>query len=385
MFEQVVANKLFDALRHTNHGSLNLTTPDGKQHHFEGKLPGECATLMLHDWRAIRLLAQKGDSGFAAAYRDGWWDSDDLTALFKFGLNNQSALRRYIYGGAFGQMCSRLAYLFTRNSLRGSKENIHAHYDLGNQFYSLWLDPTMTYSSALYKSPDEDLVSAQHNKYDRILERLGSSGRLLEIGCGWGGFAERALQSGDFALKGLTISQEQHAYAAQRLGGAAQIALEDYRIQQGKYDNIVSIEMFEAVGEKYWPVYFSRLKGLLAQRGKALIQTIVIGNDYFEHYRRSGDAFRSYIFPGGMLPSPQRFHEEAAKAGLRLTDRHAFGHDYARTLECWRTNFEAKLHEVRQLGFDEPFIRMWRFYLTSCIAAFSVGRTDVMQLELQHA
>lgn len=385
MFEKIITRKFLGSLRHIECGMLKVTTPDGLQHVFAGSMQGETATLTIHDWRAARQLVQKGDAGFAAAYRDGWWDSDDLAALFKLALRNDKVLNQYIYGGSLGQIFSRIAYMFTRNTLRGSKENIHAHYDLGNKFYALWLDPSMTYSSALYKSSGDDLVGAQHNKYDRIIERLGASGKLLEIGCGWGGFADRALQFRDYALKGLTISQEQHAFAVQRLNGSAEIALEDYRLQQGVYDNIVSIEMFEAVGEQYWPVYFGKIKSLLSQKGRALIQTIVIGNDYFDRYRRSGDAVRSFIFPGGMLPSPQRFDEEACKAGLRLTDRYDFGQDYARTLESWHNNFESKLHEVRQLGFDEPFIRMWRFYLTSCIATFAVGRTDVMQVELQHA
>jgi len=208
---------------------------------------------------------------------------------------------------------------------------------------------------------------------------------VLEIGCGWGGFAERALESKDYAIKGLTISTAQHAYATERLENKAHIALEDYRIQTGKFDSIVSIEMFEAVGEKYWSVYFGKLKSLLANGGKALIQTITIRDEYFDAYRKGGDAIRTFIFPGGMLPTLGCFEEESKKAGFKLTDTFAFGQDYARTLEHWLELFEARLPEVRALGFDEKFIRMWRFYLTCCIASFRVGRTDVMQMELQHA
>jgi cyclopropane-fatty-acyl-phospholipid synthase len=275
--------------------------------------------------------------------------------------------------------------LFTQNTLKGSRKNIHAHYDLGNDFYKLWLDQTMTYSSAIFHDQNDDLEKAQHSKYDRIINRLGASGRVLEIGCGWGGFAERALQTRDYAIKGLTISNEQHAFATERLGQKAEIALEDYRLQTGRYDNIVSIEMFEAVGENYWPLYFNKLKSLLADNGKALVQTITIGEDYFDRYRQGGDAIRTFIFPGGMLPSPKRFEEESVKAGFKLTDAFAFGQDYARTLELWLERFEERLGEVRALGFDEKFIRMWRFYLTSCIASFKIGRTNVMQMELQHA
>ncbi|MDX1975218.1 MAG: cyclopropane-fatty-acyl-phospholipid synthase family protein [Rickettsiales bacterium] len=364
---------------------MDVTTPDGKLHQFSGRKPSTHATLKLHDWRAIPVFATKGDTGFAEAYRDGWWDSDDLTNLFLIGLQNESALDKYIYGSVIGRIAARFSYLFTRNTLGGSKRNIHAHYDLGNEFYKLWLDESMTYSSALFTSATEDLLQAQYNKYDRIIGRLGDSGRLLEIGCGWGGFAERAVSKKDYEIKGLTISNAQHEYAKNRLGNNAQIALEDYRLQQGKYNNIVSIEMFEAVGERFWPVYFCKLKSLLEQKGKAVVQTITIGNEYFERYRTGGDMIRTYIFPGGMLPSSQRFAEESKKAGLQITDTHMFGQDYALTAQHWLKRFEAKLGDIKTLGFDEPFIRLWRFYLTCCIASFKVGRTDVMQVELVHA
>jgi cyclopropane-fatty-acyl-phospholipid synthase len=385
MFDKTITRQFLKALEHLESGSMDVTTPDGKLHQFKGDKESVHSTLILNDWRAISVFATKGDIGFAEAYRDGWWDSDDLANLFIVGLQNDAALEKYIYGGILGQIASRISYLFTRNTLGGSKKNIHAHYDLGNEFYQLWLDESMTYSSALFTSPTEDLTAAQHNKYDRIIDRLSSSGRVLEVGCGWGGFAERALHRNDYEIKGLTISHAQHAYATQRLGGSAKIALEDYRLQEGKYNSIVSIEMFEAVGEKFWPVYFGKLKSLLADKGKAVIQTITIGEDYFERYRMGGDMIRTYIFPGGMLPSQQRFSEESAKAGLIITDTHTFGNDYARTLEHWRTQFEHKLAEVRALGFDEKFIRLWRFYLTCCIASFTVGRTNVMQVELSHA
>jgi cyclopropane-fatty-acyl-phospholipid synthase len=385
MLEKTMTYRLLSALENTEFGSIDISTPDGKLHQFKGSKQGAHATLTLRDWRTVSVLASKGDTGFAEAYRDGWWESEDLTNLFIFGLQNEAALNKYIYGGLIGRIASRVSYLFTRNTLDGSKKNIHEHYDLGNEFYKLWLDESMTYSSALFASPTENLLQAQHNKYDRILDRLGDSGRVLEIGCGWGGFAERATHTKDYEIKGLTISTAQHEYATKRLSNNAQIALEDYRIQQGKYNSIVSIEMFEAVGERFWPVYFSKLKSLLADKGKAVIQTITIGNDYFERYRTGGDMIRSYIFPGGMLPSTQRFAQESQKAGLRITDTHHFGQDYALTVEHWRQRFENKLQEIKNIGFDEPFIRLWRFYLTCCIASFKVERTGVMQVELQHA
>lgn len=385
MFDRQMTNRFLATLGNVEYGSIVITTPDGKTHSFKGKGSGAEAHLEIHDWRFIGAIIHHGDIALAEAYRDGWWESPDPTQVFLFGLQNQSILNGYIYGGAFGRIASRIAYMFTSNTLRGSKKNIQAHYDLGNDFYSLWLDPTMTYSSAIFSDEAESLQSAQYRKYDRIIERLKTSGNLLEIGCGWGGFAERALQKGDYAIKGLTISRAQHELASRRVGKDATIALEDYRNQKGLYDQIVSIEMFEAVGEKFWPVYFSQMKSLLAANGKAMIQTITIQDSAFDSYRKSGDAIRTFIFPGGMLPSPGRFREEITKAGLRVTDEFAFGKDYALTLTYWLKNFEERIKEIKSMGFDEKFIRMWRFYMTCCIAAFKHGRTDVMQWELQHA
>jgi cyclopropane-fatty-acyl-phospholipid synthase len=385
MWRKKITNQFLDSLKHLEYGSIEVRTPDGAQYFFSGRQAGPDSTLYLHDWRAIPAFALRGDIGFAEAYREGWWDSDDLVKLFTVGLMNESVLDSYIYGSLLGKVAAQISYLFTRNTLKGSRRNIHAHYDLGNSFYKLWLDETMTYSSAIFADAEEALPVAQYRKYDRITERLGDSGRLLELGCGWGGFAERALEKKDFAIKGVTLSEEQHAYATQRLGRNADIVIEDYRHQQGKYDNIVSIEMFEAVGEQYWPTYFNKVKSLLADKGKAVVQTITIDERYFDRYRITGDVIRSYIFPGGMLPSPTRFAQEAGKAELQVTDRFDFGQDYALTMEHWLKRFERKVGEIRLLGFDEPFIRLWRFYLAVCAASFRTGRTSVMQVELQHA
>lgn len=386
MLAQKTTEQFLKTLEHVIHGSIEVHLPNGNRYHFTGPKEGASAQLMIHDWRTISHFAAKGDIGLAEAYRDGWWDTPDIEALMQFGLMNDGALEGYLYGSMLGRLAARFMYFFTRNSLKGSRRNIHAHYDLGNDFYALWLDETMTYSSALYAQDGEPLAAAQRRKYDRMLERLsGVSGRMLEIGCGWGGMAEQAMQRGDYDYKGITLSSEQQAFAGRRIAGAGQIALEDYRHQQGRYDHIVSIEMFEAVGEQYWPTYFGKIKELLAQKGRALVQTITISDHYFDRYRSGGDMIRSFIFPGGMLPSPSRFHQEAGKAELRVTDSFAFGQDYARTLREWLRNFDAKLPQVRAQGFDEPFIRIWRFYLAACIASFSVGRTNVMQMELQHA
>lgn len=385
MFDRQIASRFLNALDHIKYGSIRVTMPDGQTRAFQGNEMGAEADLVIHDWCVVSAMIRRGDIALADAYREGLWDSSDPAQLFLFGLQNQDALGGYMYGSSFGRLSSRIAYLFTRNTVRGSRKNIHAHYDLGNDFYELWLDPTMTYSSGLFNQENENLQDAQTHKYDRMINRLGSSGSILEIGCGWGGFAERALHKGDYGIKGLTISKAQHEYATRRVGQDAVIALEDYRHQAGLYDQIVSIEMFEAVGEKFWPVYFSKLKSLLASKGKAMIQTITISDSQFNRYHKGGDAIRTFIFPGGMLPSPSRFREESIKAGLCITDEFTFGKDYALTLQHWLKNFDAKIKEVRAMGFDEKFIRMWRFYLNYCIAAFQHGRTDVIQWELQHA
>lgn len=386
MTQNILRDGLYRALDKVKYGTLTLHTPEGQSRVFQGAEPGPHAILTLNNWSVIRHMLLKGDTGFAEDYRAGLWDTPDLTALMTFGLKNDHAIQDYLFGSRIMNILARMSSFFRLNTVSGSRKNIHAHYDLGNRFYGLWLDPTMTYSSALFNHAGENLVQGQYNKYDRILERLGKkSGRLLEVGCGWGGFAERAIDTGDYDLKSITISKAQHDFAQERLKKKARIMLEDYRHQEGQFDHIVSIEMFEAVGEKFWPVYFSKLKKLLSRQGKAVIQTITIDDKHFDAYRTSGDMIRQHIFPGGMLPSPSRFAEEARKAGLKITDRFDFGLDYARTLQEWQARFEAQLHDVRHLGFDDSFIRLWRFYLSACTAGFLTQRTDVMQIELSHA
>ncbi len=385
MLQQSIKKQFLNTISQIKYGSICISLPDGSIYNFSGQDSGPLADMVIHDFRTIKSLALKGNIGLAESYQEGWWDSDNLINLILFGIKNEEILARYIKGSLLARKFSWFAYLFTQNTIRGSKKNIHAHYDLGNEFYKLWLDSTMTYSSAYFADESEDLESAQQRKYDRIIERLDTSGTLLEIGCGWGGFAERALEKRDFSIKGLTISKAQHDFASQRLQGNAKIVLEDYRFQQGRYDQIVSIEMFEAVGEKYWSVYFNQLKTLLAEKGKAVLQTITIKDQYFNSYRKAGDPIRSFIFPGGMLPSPERFVQASNKAELLVTDQFSFGKDYALTLKHWLSRFERNINAVKALGFDEKFIRMWRFYLTFCIAGFVTDRTDVIQLELRHA
>ena len=384
-FERQFADKVFGALDGIETGALTLITPDGRTRTFEGRKDGPTAHLHVHRWQVFSNLIFKGDIGFADDYRNGLWDCDDLTALVELALLNRSACQDFVLGHGVFRTLSKLRYILNLNTIRGSKNNIHAHYDLGNSFYKLWLDPSMTYSSALFKGDEDDLMSAQNNKYDRILDVLGSSsGDLLEVGCGWGGFAERAVAKSDFNIKGITLSEEQHQFARERLKTQANIALEDYRHQKSLYDQIVSIEMFEAVGEKFWPVYFQKLKSLLKQKGRAVLQTITINEHDFATYRNGADFIRSYIFPGGMLPSLPRFQQEASKAGLKTGSVHAFGQDYARTMTHWLDRFDDRAEDIKALGFDEGFMRLWRFYLAACIAGFKVGRTDVVQIELAH-
>ncbi len=386
MLDASIRSEFLQSLARIRCGSLDLILPDGSRHRFEGTDPGPSADLVVRDWRMVVRLAAAGDIGMTEAYRDGDCDTRDLVRLLTFALMNEQALERYVYGARIRALAIRVLYWFNRNTRAGSRRNIAAHYDLGNAFYKLWLDDSMTYSSALFRGPEDDLASAQQRKYDRILDHLrSSSGRLLEIGCGWGGFAERALARGDFAPKGLTLSTEQAAYARERLGPAAEIALQDYRDEGGRYDHVVSIEMFEAVGERYWPVYFAKLREVLADRGRAMIQTITVADRYFDTYRRGGDMVRSFIFPGGMLPSPARFRVEATRAGLRVEDSFRFGMDYSRTLSEWLNRFDLARDRVRALGFDDAFIRVWRFYLAACAASFTVGRTDVVQYRLARA
>lgn len=385
MFAKLASDQLFRRLDSLESGTLTLTTPDGQTRIFQGREPGEKAHLELHDWSVVANMIQKGDIGLAEDYRAGKWQADNLVDLTSIGLKNRNTFDSFIAGNGLTRTLSMFSYLFRMNTLKGSRKNIHDHYDLGNDFYSLWLDPTMTYSSALFKHGDESMVQAQNNKYDRIIECMETqSGRVLEVGCGWGGFTQRAHEKGDFYLKGITLSEEQHDYARRRTDGYADIVLEDYRHQTGLYDRLVSIEMFEAVGENFWPTYFKKLGELMKPEGKAVIQTITINDMDFDRYRTSGDFIRSFIFPGGMLPSPSRFRQEAAKAGLKVKGEFFFGQDYARTLVQWLKTFDDKVDQVRALGFDEGFIRLWRFYLGACAGGFRAGRTNVMQVELSH-
>ncbi len=380
----ILGRKAFDAISRAMHtGSLEVITPEGQTHRFEGTKEGPHGVLILHDWRTVKAALAEGDIGMGNAYMAGWWDSPDLEPLLCVLMLNMDGLGRLAWGSRLHRIRSIISeWILRRNSLKGSKRNIMAHYDLGNDFYARWLDPTMTYSSALFASPETDLETAQKAKYARILDRLGDTrGDVLEIGCGWGGFLEAATRQGR-DVTAVTISPRQHAFARERVGNGADVRLEDYRHTQGRFASIVSIEMFEAVGERYWPTYFRTLHQRLHKDGLAVIQTISISEKLFPSYRTSSDYIRHHIFPGGMLPSVTRFRDEAERAGLAVRDVFSFGQDYARTCREWLSRFDAVAPEVRDLGYDESFMRGWRLYLAMCAGAFALGRTDVHQIEL---
>lgn len=385
---QGAGRRLLQLLGRLHSGRLEMHLPGGQRLRFEGERPGCEAELHVHDWRMAADVLRAGDIGLAQAYLDGRWTTPDLTAVLQLAAENRQALRRALHGSRIGKLAYLVRHWLRRNTRTGARRNIHAHYDLGNEFYRSWLDDSMTYSSALFAAGKSlSLEQAQAAKYDRILGRLDvrAGDEILEIGCGWGGFAERAALTRRARVHGITISEAQLAHARRRLAGLADLAsveLRDYRDVRGRYRFIVSIEMLEAVGEAYWPSYFGALRGCLQAGGKALIQTIVIDEALFEHYRRGTDFIQQYIFPGGMLPSPSAFRACARRAGFRVESEFAFGADYAETLRRWRRRYNAAAPGLRALGFDERFERLWNFYLSYCEAGFRAGSIDVVQWEL---
>ena len=393
------ARLLLSMLGQLKHGSLSLSLPNSTQRVLGNpSSTGNHAELTVRDWQVFGAILRGGDIAFAEQFMAGAVTSTHLPTLLKLMVDNRDALEKAIYGSWWGSLIDRIVHFFRRNTKTQARKNIAAHYDLGNPFYSLWLDLCMSYSSALFDSPytpkpqDDDvrLLAAQRAKYQRVVQEIGvaNGATILEIGCGWGGFAEVAAAAG-VSTVGLTLSTEQLDYANARAtaGGWAKLAtlkLQDYRDEShpSGYDGIASIEMFEAVGESYWPSYFECVARNLKANGRACIQTIVIKNELFERYRTGTDFIQRYIFPGGMLPSPAVFSAQAAAAGLTVTNQHAFGLDYARTLAVWRMRFMAQLDAVRAQGYPERFIRMWEFYLAYCEAGFVAGDIDVVQFTL---
>jgi cyclopropane-fatty-acyl-phospholipid synthase len=384
------ARFVLKALERLAHGALIVTLPDGTRLSFGGCEGGARAEIEVKDWRFFRRVLADGDIGLAEAYMAGECDSPDLAKLIALLAENQPSLSGVGRNSPLHNLARRLLHRRRDNSREGAERNIHAHYDLGNSFYRLWLDRTMSYSAALFQGKVEDnaaksLERAQSDKYERILGELGArqGDSVLEIGCGWGGFAEAAARRG-LKVTAVTISRQQLDYARERLQRAGlsdrvDVQYRDYRDIEGRYDHIVSIEMVEAVGERYWPDYFTALKRHLAPSGSALVQAIVIADEFFESYRRRPDFIQTYIFPGGMLLSRQRIAEHCRKAGLKVAGLYSFGHDYAQTLETWLRRFDQAAGEIARLGFDERFRRMWRYYLAYCAAGFSTRRTDVLQ------
>ena len=356
------------------------------------------ANLHIHQpfkmtWRCI----SKGDLGFAESYLEGDWSSDNLTQLLTLFLRNRNMLGKTYGGKSLLRIAANIYHKLRKNSIKGSRKNIQYHYDLGNDFYQLWLDQSMTYSSALFITKasahtayeEQSLEAAQENKYQRILNELDtkSGETILEVGCGWGGFAEKVLEKG-CELHGVTLSQEQLDYAQQRLKKHADkslLEIKDYREIDQQYDHIVSIEMFEAVGEQYWQTYFEMLKRSLKPKGKIVLQIITIKNEYFDLYQRRADFIQRYIFPGGMLPSDSILSELTLKNNLKISNRISFGHDYGETLARWERQFKAKIPELEAIGYDQRFQRMWLYYLGYCQAGFEEERIEVVQLTLEHS
>ncbi len=390
------ARTVLGLLTRLKHGTLHVQLPDGSTRHFgSGKEP--VASLRLHNWNVCSASLKSGDIGFAESYIAGDWSTHHLTDLLSVLIVNRKEVEDVIYGTWLGRFAYRIKHLLNRNTKTNSKKNIHAHYDLGNAFYELWLDGTMNYSSGIFASPETSMKDAQHAKVRRALTEahVKPGDRVLEIGCGWGALAEMAATEFDASIVGVTLSSEQLAWANERMArlgaaGKADLRLQDYRdigkVGSGEtFDAICSIEMVEAVGREYWPEYFQTVARLLKPGGRACIQSIVIADDLFERYVSSTDFIQQYIFPGGCLPCPREFRAQAQAAGLEVVDEFSFGQDYARTLMLWREEFMAQESRVLQLGFDKRFIRIWEFYLAYCEAAFAQANTDVMQFTLRKA
>jgi cyclopropane-fatty-acyl-phospholipid synthase len=387
----MAARAVLGLLETIRHGTLEVRLPDGSQ--VCCGQGGASLTLDIGQWSVFERILARGDVGFAEAWIDGDWESPDLPGVLTLLANNREPLAHAVYGQWWRLLLARFRHLFNDNTRSGSRRNIMAHYDLGNAFYERWLDPSMSYSSALFAEPTtSSLEAAQLAKYRRILARLNAQPgqRVLEIGCGWGGFAEVAAREAGLQVVGITLSPAQLEYARQRMARAGleeQVRLElcDYRDLDGEqFDHIVSIEMFEAVGERWWPGYFATLKRMLAPGGRAVVQSITIRDDLFSRYRRGTDFIQQHVFPGGMLPSPSVFCSQAGKAGLAVREAFAFGPDYARTLAAWSSAFEESWPAIEAQGFDKRFHRLWQFYLGYCQAGFNSGCTDVMQFELAH-
>jgi cyclopropane-fatty-acyl-phospholipid synthase len=377
----------FHVAKALHRGRLDFVLPDGRRFRAEGREPGPVAELTIHNPDTFARLVREGDLGFSEAYLEGWWSSPDLQAFMDLVQDGNDAVYDGYPGLGLVRAYEKFRFWLQSNSKRQAKKNIEYHYDLGNDFYRLWLDDTMTYSSALFQSGQESLERAQQQKYASMVDQMEAKpgDHVLEIGCGWGGFAEYAARERGLRVTGLTISPAQHAFAVERMARAGlsdrvQIKLQDYRDETGRYDGIASIEMFEAVGERYWPTYFNAVRDRLNPGRSATLQIITVADKRWEVYRRSVDFIQKFIFPGGMLPSPMALKSEIDRAGLRLKGHIEFGKSYSQTLRRWHETFNDRWEDVARMGFDDRFRRMWNFYLTSCAGAFQGGNCDVTQI-----
>ncbi|RED13988.1 SAM-dependent methyltransferase [Pontivivens insulae] len=371
-------------------GRVEIGLPDGRVFARDCAEPGPVGRIDVRDPAMFGRVVRDGDIGFAEAYMDGQWDTPDLQALLDVFVLNNDEIGQEVLGMALVRYWERVNHWFRSNSKEQARKNISYHYDLGNDFYGLWLDDTMSYSSALFAEGENSLEAAQIAKYASMCDEIGvkPGDHILEIGCGWGGFAEYAAKERGARVTGLTISQEQHDYAVERMKRAGvadqvQIVMRDYRDETGTYDAIASIEMFEAVGEKYWPTYFDAVRERLKPGGRGTFQIITVDDPLFANYRKNVDFIQKYIFPGGMLPSVTALREQISRAGLTEVNNIAFGQSYSETLRRWHATFNARWDEVAALGFDDRFRRMWNFYLTSCAATFMTGTTDVIQMTVR--
>ena len=382
--------RVFDLVGKLNSGRVDFVLPDGRRFRAEGKCPGPVAEITINNPEVFARLIREGDLGFSDAYLDEWWTTPDLQTFMDFIHADNDDMYDGFSGIAIVRAWEKVRFWFQSNSKRQALKNISHHYDLGNDFYSLWLDDTMTYSSALFNTGQESLENAQIAKYASMIDQMGvqPGDHVLEIGCGWGGFAEYAAKERGLKVTGLTISKEQLLYAQKRiknkgLEDKVDLKLQDYRDEKGVYDGVASIEMFEAVGEKYWPIYFETIKHCLKPGRQATLQIITVHDARWDVYRKSVDFIQKYIFPGGMLPSPTVLKQEVTKAGLRVQHSIEFGKSYSQTLRRWFDVFNDQWDTINDMGFDDRFRRMWNFYLTSCAATFESGNCDVTQITLQ--
>ena len=382
--------QVFQIAQSMKNGVLDFRLPDGRVFRARAKAPGPVAEITVHDPDVFARLIREGDLGFSDAYIEGGWTSPDLQAFMDLIQTDNEDVYNGFPGMGLVRFYERIRFWLQSNTKRQAKKNISYHYDLGNEFYSEWLDDTMTYSSAIFESGQESLEKAQIAKYASMVDQMGvkEGDHVLEIGCGWGGFAEYAAKERGLRVTGLTISKEQLKFAQDRMkrlgiDDLVELKLRDYRDETGQYDGIASIEMFEAVGEKYWPTYFDTVRDRLKPGALATLQIITIEDTRFEMYRKSVDFIQKYIFPGGMLPSPSVLRHEVRKAGLQVKGSIVFGESYSQTLRRWHSVFNDRWDAIKPLGFDDSFQRMWNFYLCSCAAAFHSGNCDVTQITIK--